>query len=104
MVHWAQGVRRKIESKPKFSRYDYGQRCEDPFGSAQLCNQNMYGSLEPPIYDLKSIQTPLAIFSGNGVLPWEQVQSNQLSTFETCMAAQFIMAFCKRHNFHVQGH
>lgn len=64
MVHWAQGVRRKVESKPKFARYDYGQECVDPFGGAQPCNQNMYGSLQPPVYDLMSIRTPLAIFSG----------------------------------------
>ena len=64
MVHWAQGVRRKVESVPKFARYDYGQACLDPYGSAQACNQNMYGSLEPPVYDLKSIRTPLAIVSG----------------------------------------
>lgn len=64
MVHWAQGVRRKVESEPKFAKYDYGQACIDPYGNAQPCNQNMYGSLEPPVYDLKRIQTPLAIFSG----------------------------------------
>lgn len=64
MVHWAQGVRRKVESEPKFAKYDYGQACTDTYGSAQPCNQNMYGSLEPPVYNLKSIKTPLAIFSG----------------------------------------
>ncbi|KAL3137660.1 hypothetical protein ABBQ38_004935 [Trebouxia sp. C0009 RCD-2024] len=64
MVHWAQGVRRKVEDQPKFAKYDYGQACVDSFGNAQPCNQAMYGSEEPPVYDLKAIQTPLAIFSG----------------------------------------
>ena len=64
MVHWAQGVRRKVEDQPKFAKYDYGHACVDSFGNAQPCNQAMYGSEEPPVYDLKAIKTPLAIFSG----------------------------------------
>lgn len=69
MVHWAQGVRRKVEDQPKFAKYDYGQACVDSFGNAQPCNQAMYGSEEPPVYDLKAIKTPLAIFSGTTNLP-----------------------------------
>ena len=64
MVHWAQGVRRKVEDQPKFAKYDYGHACADAFGNAQPCNQDMYGSEEPPVYDLKAIETPVAIFSG----------------------------------------
>lgn len=64
MVHWAQGVRRKVEDDPKFAKYDYGSVCVDPFGSARPCNQDMYGTEEPPVYDLKDIKTPIAIFSG----------------------------------------
>lgn len=68
MVHWAQGVRRKVEDQPKFARYDYGQACIDSFGNARPCNQDMYGSDEPPVYDLKAIKTPIAIFSGKQLL------------------------------------
>ena len=64
MVHWAQGVRRKVEDVPKFAKYDYGSVCVDPFGSARPCNQDMYGTEEPPVYNLKEIKTPVAIFSG----------------------------------------
>lgn len=64
MVHWAQGVRRKLEDKPKFAKYDYGQACQDPFGRPQPCNQEAYGTKEPALYDLHSIKTPIAIFSG----------------------------------------
>ena len=68
MVHWAQGVRRKVEDEPKFAKYDYGQACIDSFGNARPCNQDMYGSDEPPVYNLKAIKTPIAIFSGMHVL------------------------------------
>ena len=73
MVHWAQGVRRKVEDQPKFAKYDYGHACVDSFGNAQSCNQDMYGSEEPPVYDLKTIKTPIAIFSGMNsfAIPWE---------------------------------
>jgi hypothetical protein len=64
MVHWAQGVRRKVEDTPKFAKYDYGKDCVDSFGNARPCNQDMYGSEEVPIYNLKDIRTPIAIFSG----------------------------------------
>ena len=64
MVHWAQGVRRKVEDVPEFAKYDYGSACVDPFGSARPCNQDMYGTEEPPVYNLKDIKTPIAIFSG----------------------------------------
>ena len=64
MVHWAQGVRRKVEDKPKFAKYDYGQACIDAFGNPKPCNQDIYGTKEPALYDLKSIRTPIAIFSG----------------------------------------
>ena len=64
MVHWAQGVRRKVEDTPKFAKYDYGKDCFDAFGSARPCNQDMYGSEEVPVYNLKDIRTPIAIFSG----------------------------------------
>ena len=64
MVHWAQGVRRKVGDTPKFAKYDYGKQCVDIFGNARPCNQDMYGTQDPPVYNLKDIKTPIAIFSG----------------------------------------
>lgn len=68
MVHWAQGVRRKVEDTPKMAKYDYGKECSDPFGNPRACNQDMYGSEDPPVYILKDIKTPIAIFSGMSCL------------------------------------
>lgn len=75
MVHWAQGVRRKVEDQPKFAKYDYGHACVDSFGNARPCNQDMYGSEEPPVYDLKAIKTPVAVFSGTEDLKRQPLQS-----------------------------
>ncbi|KAK9828442.1 hypothetical protein WJX72_000027 [[Myrmecia] bisecta] len=61
MEHWAQGVRRPY---PAFARYDYGDACVGPMGLPQKCNRNMYGTDDVPLYRLKDIKVPLALFSG----------------------------------------
>ncbi|KAG2485847.1 hypothetical protein HYH03_015430 [Edaphochlamys debaryana] len=57
MAHWAQAVRARAPNSMRL--FDFGPDC--PNGR---CNQLMYGSLQPPRYNLSAITTPLAIFSG----------------------------------------
>lgn len=66
MAHWAQAARQSAQrSEPLFRRYDYGTACLSPTGAPQNCNQRVYGSMEPPSFDLSAIAgVPLALFSG----------------------------------------
>ncbi|GIL70707.1 hypothetical protein Vretimale_3817 [Volvox reticuliferus] len=60
MAHWAQAVRAR---EPNSMRYfDFGNNCASFSGR---CNQRMYGSVEPPRYNLTAITTPLAVFGGS---------------------------------------
>ena len=61
LVHWQQNYH---EPLPRFAKYDYGSKCEGPLGQPQPCNQQAYGTLEAPVYDLAAIHTPLAFFTG----------------------------------------
>jgi hypothetical protein len=40
-------------------RYDYGTNCSDTGPFKETCNQQKYGSLVPPEYDLGRINTPM---------------------------------------------
>lgn len=66
IVHWAQAIRKsRLREQPLFQMFDYGSRCFAPTGLPRTCNMRVYHSLEPPSYDLGSIQSPpLAIFYG----------------------------------------
>lgn len=60
-----QAVRARAPNQMRY--FDYGTDCVTPPGAPELpprCNQVMYSSLLPPIYDLSVINTTLAIFSG----------------------------------------
>ena len=61
LVHWQQNHH---EPSPRFAKYDYGSKCEGPLGQPRPCNQQAYGMLETPVYDLAAIHTPLAFFTG----------------------------------------
>jgi len=67
LAHWAQGVRQAAEQHmPLFRRYDYGTSCVSPSGAPKNCNKRVYGTDEPPSYDLSSIKgVPIAFFSGS---------------------------------------
>lgn len=67
MAHWAQLVRGKGGPHgPTFARYDYGQDCfSTASGLPRNCNQRMYGTSTPPLFNVSSITgVPIAIFSG----------------------------------------
>ncbi|KAK9831388.1 hypothetical protein WJX81_000112 [Elliptochloris bilobata] len=61
MEHWAQFIR---QPAPQFCRFDFGGECAGPLGHPKPCNTHAYGTLEPPLYDVAAIRTPLAFFSG----------------------------------------
>lgn len=71
MAHWAQAVRRSRQraeagQAPQLDRYDYSNTCWTPRGLPHTCNMRVYGSLEPPAYNLSALGggPPLAIFYG----------------------------------------
>ena len=61
MEHWAQFIRQPV---PRFCRFDLGSECTGRLGHPKRCNMQAYGTPEPPLYDVSTIRTPLALFSG----------------------------------------
>ncbi|GIL46967.1 hypothetical protein Vafri_3829 [Volvox africanus] len=59
MAHWAQAVRARAPNSMRC--FDFGVNCASFSGR---CNQRMYGTIEPPRYNLTAITTPLAVFTG----------------------------------------
>lgn len=45
-------------------RFDYGTSCKSRTGANVTCNQQQYGQLRPPQYDLSLLKTPIALFTG----------------------------------------
>ena len=66
IAHWAQLIRQSSEQRAGlFRRYDYGNVCTARRGGPMDCNRRMYGSEEPPAFDLSRLTNiPIAIFSG----------------------------------------
>lgn len=68
MAHWAQLVRQSAElQRSLFRRYDFGKQCMTPTGSPRNCNRRVYGTEDPPSFDLAAIAdsgVPIAMFSG----------------------------------------
>lgn len=51
--------------------FDYGTTCHTFLDLPRACNQAVYGQLQPPVYDLTAITTPLVLFTGvEAVLLW----------------------------------
>ena len=62
MEHWAQGVRRPVDSTLR--AMDFGTDCHNGAWPG-LCNQQHYnGSAAAPAYPLEAIETPLVLLSG----------------------------------------
>ena len=62
MEHWAQGVRRPVDSTLR--AMDFGTDCHNGAWPG-LCNQQHYnGSAAAPAYPLEAIDTPLVLLSG----------------------------------------
>ncbi|WIA20837.1 hypothetical protein OEZ85_005188 [Tetradesmus obliquus] len=60
MAHWSQML---TDSQLRFQRFDHGTNCSSrnqQFG--ETCNQQRYGSLQPPEYDLSQITAPQYLF------------------------------------------
>lgn len=55
-----QGIRRAC--RRYLYRYDFGIDCSR--GGRRRCNQEVYGQHDPPPYDLATINTPIALFTG----------------------------------------
>eukprot|EP00882_Tetradesmus_deserticola_P026131 GHRQ01028771.1.p1 GENE.GHRQ01028771.1~~GHRQ01028771.1.p1 ORF type:complete len:174 (-),score=29.01 GHRQ01028771.1:152-673(-) len=61
-------------SKRFLHRFDYGSECSNSSsaglnsaaGGVMRCNMEVYGQVEPPVYDPAAITTPLALFTGTG--------------------------------------
>eukprot|EP00201_Polytomella_parva_P004498 CAMPEP_0175078932 /NCGR_PEP_ID=MMETSP0052_2-20121109/24488_1 /TAXON_ID=51329 ORGANISM="Polytomella parva, Strain SAG 63-3" /NCGR_SAMPLE_ID=MMETSP0052_2 /ASSEMBLY_ACC=CAM_ASM_000194 /LENGTH=306 /DNA_ID=CAMNT_0016349099 /DNA_START=482 /DNA_END=1399 /DNA_ORIENTATION=- len=64
MAHWAQSVRLKLLNG--MSYYDFGSNCGVQINRRPTCNEQAYGSVVPPKYDLTKIRKPnfLALFFG----------------------------------------
>lgn len=61
MAHWSQAMRQKEPGV--MSRFDYGTSCVGLL-ARKRCNQDRYGQLTPPAYDLSAITIPVVLFSG----------------------------------------
>lgn len=66
MAHWAQLIRQSAEERTGlFRRYDYGTACTTSSGASRDCNRRMYGTEDPPDFDLSTLtEIPIALFSG----------------------------------------
>ncbi|GMH36493.1 hypothetical protein BSKO_04361 [Bryopsis sp. KO-2023] len=63
LVQWTQGVNNK--NQQVCQAFDYGTRCKSLFfWQEQKCNQHMYGSKNPPEYDLTAYDVPTALLWG----------------------------------------
>ncbi|WIA20838.1 hypothetical protein OEZ85_005189 [Tetradesmus obliquus] len=61
MAHWAQML---TDGQLRFQRFDHGTNCSHrnrPYD--ETCNQQRYGSLQPPEYDLSQITAPQYLFA-----------------------------------------
>ena len=76
MEHWAQFIRQSV---PRFCRFDFGSACTGHLGHPKPCNMQAYGTPDPPLYDVSTIRTPLALFSG-------EMQFCDSATLQSCMA------------------
>jgi pimeloyl-ACP methyl ester carboxylesterase len=52
------------DDKLRLQSYDHGTVCTNRTTFSETCNQERYGALEPPEYDLSLITTPQAILAG----------------------------------------
>jgi len=62
MAHWAQAVRNP--NPQAMGYYDYGTQCRTLLQLPRPCNQKVYGQETAPVYNLSSITTPMAIYTG----------------------------------------
>lgn len=53
------------DDKIRFQRYDFGNDCNNRTRFQETCNQEVYGSMDPPEYDLSRITAPQVILQGN---------------------------------------
>jgi hypothetical protein len=53
-----------LRKAKRLQRYDFGTNCSAALPFKETCNQQKYGSLTPPEYDLGSITTPVVSFEG----------------------------------------
>lgn len=61
MAHWAQML---TDGKLRLQRWDFGTNCTDRTWFYETCNQQAYGSLLPPEYDLSRITVPQIMMKG----------------------------------------
>lgn len=57
-----QAVRQRGRAAMRY--FDYGPSCRTLLDMPRPCNQAVYGQLTPPAYNLSTIKTPLALFTG----------------------------------------
>eukprot|EP00878_Enallax_costatus_P000288 GHUV01000360.1.p2 GENE.GHUV01000360.1~~GHUV01000360.1.p2 ORF type:complete len:224 (+),score=18.01 GHUV01000360.1:2065-2736(+) len=61
IMHWAQML---TDGQLRFQMYDYGTNCTKRTRFYETCNQQVYGSLIPPEYDLGKITVPQVMLEG----------------------------------------
>jgi pimeloyl-ACP methyl ester carboxylesterase len=61
MAHWAQML---TDNRIRLQRFDFTSNCTDRTWFAETCNQQAYGTLIPPDYDLSRITVPQVLLSG----------------------------------------
>eukprot|EP00775_Hariotina_reticulata_P003205 gene3205-3482_t len=76
MIHVAQWL---TDSRLRFQKYDFGTDCSNRTLWHETCNQQKYGTLEPPEYDLSQVKVPVFIMQGgNDIMVTEQDVQEQM--------------------------
>lgn len=61
LAHWSQML---TDGQLRLQRYDHGSNCSDRTWFYETCNQQAYGSILPPEYDLSRITVPQVMMQG----------------------------------------